>query len=222
RAHPESYTGPGIDEGLSVLREVKEKIGLPVLSDVHCRTEVGKASEILDIIQIPAYLCRQTPLILEAARTGKAVNIKKGQFMSPEAMEGAVKKARGAGNDRLILTERGTFFGYRDLVVDFRSIGIMKRWGFPVLFDGTHSVQRPGQGGNTSGGNPEFIYPLCRAAVAVGCDGLYLEVHPRPEQALSDADSMLPLGQLLPLLEEVLRLREALAARGPSIPRSER
>ncbi len=214
RSHPESFTGPGPDEGLSILQEVKDKTGLPVLSDVHCRTEVAKASRVLDIIQIPAYLCRQTPLIIAAARTGKVINIKKGQFMAPEDMEGAVKKVRGAGNDRVMLTERGTFFGYRNLVVDFRSIEIMKRTGCPVLFDGTHSVQRPGDSGLSSGGDPEYISLLCRAAAAVGCDGLYIEVHPRPEKALSDAASMLSLERLPALLEEVLRIRDAASGSG--------
>jgi 2-dehydro-3-deoxyphosphooctonate aldolase (KDO 8-P synthase) len=209
RSHPESFTGPGPDEGLSILREVKDKTGLPVLSDVHCRTEISEASKVLDIMQIPAYLCRQTPLIVEAAGTGKVINIKKGQFMAPEDMEGAVKKVTGAGNSQVMLTERGTFFGYHNLVVDFRSIEIMKRIGCPVLFDGTHSVQRPGDSGLASGGDPEFILPLCRAAVAVGCDGLYLEVHPEPEKALSDASSMLTLDGLSDLLEEVLRIRNA-------------
>ena len=211
RTHPESFTGPGLEEGLAALRQVRDKTGLPVLSDVHCRTEVEPASSVLDIIQIPAYLCRQTPLITAAARTGKIVNIKKGQFMSAEGMAGAVKKVTGEGNRRVILTERGTFFGYRDLVVDFRSIRILKGLGCPVLFDGTHSVQRPGGDGLASGGDPEFILPLCCAAAAVGCDGLCLEVHREPSRALSDAASMLPLDRLPGLLEDVLKVREALS-----------
>ena len=207
RSHPESFMGPGLEEGIAILREVRERTGLPLLSDVHCRTEVERAAGVLDIMQIPAYLCRQTPLIVETARAGKPVNIKKGQFMAPEDMEGAVKKVRGEGNTQVMLTERGTLFGYHNLLVDFRSIGIMKKMGCPVLFDGTHSVQRPGRDGISSGGDPEFIFPLCRAAVAAGCDGLYLEVHPHPENALSDAASMLSLDRLPSLLEEVLRIR---------------
>jgi 2-dehydro-3-deoxyphosphooctonate aldolase (KDO 8-P synthase) len=211
RTHPESFTGPGLEAGLDILHEVKERTGLPILSDVHCRTEVEKASEVLDVIQIPAYLCRQTPLITEVARAGKPVNIKKGQFMAPEDMEGAVKKARGEGNKQVILTERGTLFGYRNLMVDFRSIGIMKSFDCPVMFDGTHSVQRPGGDGLSSGGSPEYIFPLCRAAVAVGCDGLYLEVHPQPSDARSDAASMLSLDNLPKLLKEVLNIKEAVS-----------
>lgn len=209
RSHPESYTGPGLEEGIEILQYVKDKTGLPILSDVHCRAEVETAARALDILQIPAYLCRQTRLIQEASRTGKVVNIKKGQFMAPEDMEGAVKKVKGEGNSRVMLTERGTFFGYRNLAVDFRSIRIMKKFGCPVLFDGTHSVQRPGGEGVSSGGDPEFILPLCRAAAAVGVDGLYLEVHPDPSRALSDASSMLSLDRLPRLLDEVLRIREA-------------
>jgi 2-dehydro-3-deoxyphosphooctonate aldolase (KDO 8-P synthase) len=209
RSHPDSYAGPGLEKGLEILGEVKAKTGLPLLSDVHCRTEVQAASDVLDVLQIPAYLCRQTPLIREAARSGRVVNIKKGQFMAPDDMRGAVKKVTGEGNERVMLTERGTFFGYHNLVVDFRSIEIMRRWGHPVLFDGTHSIQRPGAGGKVSGGEPEFISPLCRAAASVGVDGLYLEVHPNPGEALSDAASMLPLDALPRLLEEVLSIREA-------------
>lgn len=212
RSHPESYTGPGLEEGIEILQHVKDKTGLPILSDVHCREEVERASRTLDILQIPAYLCRQTPLIREASRTGRIVNIKKGQFMAPEDMRGAVNKVTGEGNSRIMLTERGTFFGYRNLVVDFRSIRIMKNLGCPVLFDGTHSVQRPGSEGDSSGGDPEYIFPLCRAAAAVGIDGLYLEVHRDPTRALSDASSMLSIDRLPRLLEEVLRIREAVRA----------
>jgi len=211
--HPASYTGPGIEEGLAVLAEVRAETGLPVLSDVHCRTEVAAAAEVLDIMQIPAYLCRQTPLITAVARAGKPVNLKKGQFMAPEDMRGAVEKVTGAGNPRVLLTERGTAFGYHDLVVDFRSLEVMGRWGYPVLFDGTHSVQRPGAAGTSSGGEPAYILPLCRAAVAVGCAGLYLEVHPRPEEARSDASTMLPLDRLPGLLDDLLRIRAAVGPR---------
>ncbi len=211
RSHPDSYAGPGLEEGLAELLEIKEKTGLPLLSDVHCRTEVDSAAEVLDILQIPAYLCRQTPLITKVAEAGKGVNIKKGQFMAPGEMEGAVLKVTRAGNERLILTERGTLFGYNNLTVDFRSMGIMKEFGFPVLFDGTHSVQRPGSAGTVSGGDPGFIFPLCRAAAAVGCDGFYLEVHHDPANALSDAATMLPIGNLRSLLEQVLRIREVIS-----------
>jgi 2-dehydro-3-deoxyphosphooctonate aldolase (KDO 8-P synthase) len=214
RSHPDSYAGPGLEEGMRVLRRVKEATDLPILSDVHCRAEVKGAAEVLDVLQIPAYLCRQTPLITEAARTGKVINIKKGQFMAPDEMAGAVEKVKAAGNERIILTERGTFFGYHDLAVDFRSIRIMQKIGCPVLFDGTHSVQRPGGEGSSSGGNPEFTFPLCRAAVAVGCDGLFLEVHPRPAEARSDASSMLDLTLLPGLIEEVLRIRDVLGSLG--------
>jgi 2-dehydro-3-deoxyphosphooctonate aldolase (KDO 8-P synthase) len=214
RSHPDSFTGPGLEKGLEILDDVRRATGLSILSDVHCRNEVKAAAGVLDILQIPAYLCRQTPLIVEAARTGRPVNLKKGQFMSPEEMGGALKKVTREGNRAVMITERGTSFGYHDLIVDFRGLEVMKKWGVPVLFDGTHSVQKPGGRGSVSGGEPEHIAPLCRAAVAVGCSGLYLEVHPRPDEALSDAATMLPLDRLSGLLEDLLRIRAAVAGEG--------
>jgi len=195
-----SYRGPGIDEGLEIIRKVKEKTGLPVLSDVHQLREVPKASEVLDVLQIPAFLCRQTDLLLEAARTGLPMNVKKGQFLSPLDMRGVAEKVVSTGNRRLLLTERGSFFGYNNLVVDIRSIPLMKTIGFPVIFDATHSVQLPGGAGTSSGGQREFVENLSRAAVAAGANGVFMEVHPDPDSALCDGPNSLPLEQVRPLL----------------------
>ena len=195
-----SYRGPGIEEGLDILRNVKEKTGLPVLSDVHQLGEVAKASEVLDVLQIPAFLCRQTDLLLAAARTGLPVNVKKGQFLSPLDMRGVAEKVLSTGNRRLLFTERGSSFGYNNLVVDIRSIPLMKSIGFPVIFDATHSVQLPGGAGMSSGGQREFVANLSKAAVAAGANGVFMEVHPDPDSALCDGPNSLPLKQLRPLL----------------------
>mgnify|MGYP001148339689 FL=1 len=209
RTSVESFRGPGIDRGLDVLRKVKEKVGLPLLSDVHSVGEIEKAASVLDMIQIPAFLCRQTDLLLAAGRTGLAVNIKKGQFLAPWDIKAATAKVLSTGNPRIFLTERGTSFGYNNLIVDIRSIAVMKTFGFPVVFDGTHSVQLPGGLGTSSGGQREFVEHLSRAAVAAGADGVFLEVHPDPDSALCDGPNSLPLDQvrpLLTLLKEIHRL----------------
>jgi len=204
RTSIESFRGPGIEEGLKILKKVKEQIGLPVLSDIHKEEEVELAKEVLDVIQIPAFLCRQTDLILKAASTMLPLNIKKGQFISPYDMEQVTLKAISVGNRKLILTERGSCFGYNNLVVDMRSIPIMKRMGFPVVFDATHSVQLPGGRGTSSGGQREFVAPLAKAAISAGADGVFLEVHPDPDSALCDGPNSLPLSEL-PLLLDILK-----------------
>ena len=195
-----AFRGPGIKDGLKILRRVKKETGLPTLSDVHQTGEIEEAADVLDVIQIPALLCRQTDLLLAAARTGLPVNIKKGQFLSPWDMEHAIQKVTSAGNQGILLTERGTSFGYNNLVVDIRSIAVMKNFGFPVVFDATHSVQLPGGQGTRSGGQREFVPHLSRAAVAAGADGVFMEVHPDPEVALCDGPNSVPLGELRPLL----------------------
>jgi 2-dehydro-3-deoxyphosphooctonate aldolase (KDO 8-P synthase) len=209
RSSLDSFRGPGIDRGLEILQRVKEKVGLPLLSDVHSVGEIEKASSVLDMIQIPAFLCRQTDLLLAAGKTGLAVNIKKGQFLAPWDIQGAAAKVLSTGNSRILLTERGTSFGYNNLIVDIRSIAVMKAFGFPVVFDATHSVQLPGGLGSSSGGQREFVEHLSRAAVAAGADGLFLEVHPDPDSALCDGPNSLSLDQvrpLLTLLKEIHRL----------------
>lgn len=198
-----SYRGPGIEKGLEIIQRVKEQTGLPVLSDVHSVEEVTKAAEVLDVIQIPAFLCRQTDLLTAAASTGLPVNVKKGQFLSPFEMKAVIEKVLSNRNRRLLLTERGSSFGYNNLVVDIRSIPLMKAMGFPVIFDATHSVQLPGGAGMSSGGQREFVEHLSRAAVAAGCNGLFLEVHPDPDSALCDGPNSLPLDHLKPLLKLV-------------------
>ncbi len=200
RTSVDSYRGPGLDRGLEIIRQVKEKTGLPVLSDVHNKDEVDKAAEVLDVIQIPAFLCRQTDLLVKAGESGLPVNIKKGQFISPQELGQAVKKVTSTGNRNLILTERGTFFGYNNLVVDFRSVPVMKEYGFPVVFDATHSVQLPGGSGTCSGGQRQYVESLARAAVAAGATGVFLEIHPDPDSALCDGPNSLPLKQVRPLL----------------------
>ncbi len=210
RSSLESYRGPGLEEGLDILREVKAEAGVPVLSDVHETAQVAKAAEVLDVIQIPAFLCRQTDLILEAAGTGRAVNIKKGQFMSPSEMKNAVDKAGSAGNEKVLLTERGTFFGYNNLVFDIRSIPTMKAWGCPVVIDASHLVQKPGGRGTVSGGEADFIPLMAKAGVTAGADGVFLEIHEEPERALSDKSNSLKLNKLKGLLRTLLRLRSAL------------
>ncbi|MBE3109697.1 MAG: 3-deoxy-8-phosphooctulonate synthase [Acidobacteria bacterium] len=205
-----SYRGPGLTKGLRILQDVKEETGCRVLSDIHEAWQAAPAAEILDVIQIPALLCRQTDLIVAAARTGKPLNLKKGQFMAPEDMLGAIGKALSEGNKNLMLTERGTTFGYHNLVVDMRSIPIMKDLGFPVIMDATHAVQQPGGAGGQSSGRPEFIATIARAAVAAGADGVFLEVHDDPATAKSDGANSLPLKELGPLLTQLIRIREAL------------
>jgi 2-dehydro-3-deoxyphosphooctonate aldolase (KDO 8-P synthase) len=205
RTSAKGFAGIGTEEALRVLAAVKQEFGLPVLTDVHSESEVPAAAEIADVLQIPAFLCRQTELLQAAGRTGRVVNIKKGQFMAPGDMRFAAEKVLETGNAKILLTERGTVFGYHDLVVDMRSLAIMRDLGYPVVFDGTHSVQLPSQEKDgTSSGNPEFILPLSRAAVAAGCDGVFLEVHPDPPRALSDAGSQLKLELLEKVLEQVL------------------
>ena len=197
-----SGRGPGLEEGLEILKSIRAEIGIPVLTDVHEAWQVEPAASAVDILQIPAFLCRQTDLVVAAARTGRPVNIKKGQFLAPSDMKSIAEKAASAGNTKILLTERGTSFGYGDLVADMRSLAVMRSLGFPVVFDATHSIQRPGGLGTASGGDPQFIRPLVRAACAVGIDALFLEVHPNPARALSDAATMLPLEELRRVLVE--------------------
>jgi 2-dehydro-3-deoxyphosphooctonate aldolase (KDO 8-P synthase) len=207
RSSAQSYYGPGLDEGLDILSQVREEFGVPVLSDVHYPEQLEKAGRVLDVIQIPAYLSQQTELVLAAARTGKPVNVKKAQFIAPEDMKGAVSKLRGAGNDRVMLTERGSCFGYRRLVVDIRSLPIMRSLGCPVFFDVTHAIRIYGYpSSDPRGGEPEFVPYLARAAVACGVDGIFLEVHPEPCKAKCDAASMLELSKARELLEQVSRI----------------
>jgi 2-dehydro-3-deoxyphosphooctonate aldolase (KDO 8-P synthase) len=198
-----SYRGPGLKEGLRILAKVKKKLGIPVISDVHHPSELSQAEHVLDIIQIPAFLCRQTDLIVKAARTGKPINIKKGQFLSPYEIGPITQKITFCDNHRILLTERGTSFGYNNLVVDMRSLVIMRRFGFPIIFDATHSVQLPGGQGTASGGEREFIPYLTMAATAVGINGLYLEVHDNPEEALCDGLNSLKISELAPLLKKI-------------------
>ncbi len=206
--------GPGLEGGLRRLERVRAASGLPILTDVHEAVQADAAAAVCDVLQIPAFLCRQTDLVVAAARTGRPLNIKKGQWLAPEEMAGAVGKARAAGAEAVAVTERGTFFGYGDLVVDMRSFTRLKRaTGAPTVFDGTHSVQRPGRADGASGGDPEFTRPLVRAAIAAGADALFLEVHPDPRNAPSDGANMLRLEAFRPLLEEVLAVREALGLR---------
>jgi 2-dehydro-3-deoxyphosphooctonate aldolase (KDO 8-P synthase) len=206
-----SYRGPGLEKGLDLLDFIRNRFQVPVLSDVHQLTEIEPASKVLDILQIPAFLCRQTDLLTAAARTGLTVNIKKGQFLSPGDMRYAVEKVAAAGNENILLTERGTTFGYNNLVVDFRAIPIMGLLGYPVLFDATHSVQLPGGGGWVSGGNREFVPVLAKAAVAAGANGIFLEVHFEPDKALCDGPNSWPLGQLEPLLRSLLAIHQAVS-----------
>jgi 2-dehydro-3-deoxyphosphooctonate aldolase (KDO 8-P synthase) len=209
RSSVHSYRGPGLREGLRILRRVKDGLGLPVLSDVHDVSEVGPAAEVLDVLQVPAFLCRQTDLILACARSGRPVNVKKGQFLAPGDMQNVVAKIRFAGSEDLLLTERGTSFGYNNLVVDFRSLAIMRAFGYPVVFDATHSVQLPGGQGDRSGGERQYVEALARAAVAVGIDALFMEIHEDPDRTLadgrplSDGPNMLRLDDLPHLLGEI-------------------
>ena len=200
-----SPTGPGLDAGLNVLRKIKERLSLPILTDVHETCEIPAVAEVADVLQIPAFLCRQTDLIVQAAATGKWINIKKGQFLAPDDMS---KTAAKADSRKVMLTERGTSFGYHNLVVDFRGLLIMRKTGFPIVFDATHSLQLPSGGGAVSTGQPEYVIPMAKAAVAVGVNGLFVETHPQPSLALSDAGAMLPLDKMSELLEAVTRIRE--------------
>ena len=210
RTSLDSYRGPGLKEGLAILARIRKELAVPVISDVHEVSQVEAAAEILDILQIPAFLCRQTDLLVAAARTGKPVNVKKGQFVSPWDMENAVNKLRGADDGKIMLVERRATFGYNNLVVDMRSLPVMRSFGCPVIFDATHSVQLPGGAGGSSGGQREFIVPLARAAMAVGIDGLFMEIHPQPEKALCDGPNSLPLDGIEPVLAQLLRIRAAL------------
>ena len=204
-----SYRGPGLEEGLATLARIRQDLGVPVISDVHDISQVKAAAEVLDIIQIPAFLCRQTDLLVAAAKTGKPVNVKKGQFVSPWDMKNAVNKLRGAGGTKTMLVERGACFGYNNLVVDMRSLPVLRSLGCPVIFDATHSVQLPGGAGGASSGQREFIEPLTRAAVAVGIDGLFMEIHPDPDKALCDGPNSIPLDEVEVLLQRLVRIREA-------------
>jgi 2-dehydro-3-deoxyphosphooctonate aldolase (KDO 8-P synthase) len=201
-----SFRGPGLLEGLRVLQRVKTEVGLPVLSDVHRHEEIAPAAEVLDALQVPAFLCRQTDFVQAVAKTGKVINVKKGQFLSPWEMTHVVEKIRAVGNDRILLTERGASFGYGNLVADLRALPILRQLGYPVVFDGTHSVQLPGAADGRSGGQREFVPVLCRAAVAAGCDALFLEVHEQPDAAMSDGPNMVPLDELPDLLRQVAAL----------------
>jgi 2-dehydro-3-deoxyphosphooctonate aldolase (KDO 8-P synthase) len=201
-----SDRGPGLHEGLEILRKIKEVVGVPVLSDVHAVEEVASAAEVLDVLQIPAFLCRQTDLIVAAAKTGKPLNVKKGQFLAPWDTQNIVEKVHSAGNEQVLLTERGASFGYNNLVADMRSLVVMRSFGVPVVFDATHSVQLPGGAGTASAGQREFVPYLARAAVATGCDALFMEIHPDPDRAPSDGPNMLRLDDLAALLAQVTQI----------------
>jgi len=206
RTSMKSYRGPGLKRGLEILQEVKVEFDVPLLVDVHQIEEVESVSRVADILQVPAFLCRQTDLIISMARTGKPINVKKGQFLAPWDMKNVIEKIESTGNKRILLTERGSCFGYNNLVVDMKSLPIMRSFGYPVIFDATHSVQKPGERGTGTGGEREYVPFLAQAAVAIGIDGLFLEVHPEPEEALSDGPNMLRLDQVKGLLEKLIRI----------------
>jgi len=210
RTSIDSFRGPGLEEGMQLLRDVKEETGLPLLSDIHEPWQAAPAAEVLDILQIPAFLCRQTDLVAAAARTGKAVGVKKGQFLSPEETKNILDKGAEVGNDKVFITERGSSFGYQNLVVDMRSFPIVRSFGAPVVYDITHSMQRPGGEGKQTGGTPQFARPLARAAAAAGADGFFMEVHDNPPAALSDRTTQLRPDAAKAIIEDVLRLRQAL------------
>lgn len=211
RTSLDSYRGPGLKEGLATLAEIRRTYHVPVISDIHDASQAEVAGEVLDILQIPAFLCRQTDLLVAAAKTGKTVNVKKGQFVSPWDMKNIVDKIQGVGGSKIMLVERGASFGYNNLVVDMRSLPVMRSFGCPVIFDATHSVQLPGGAGGSSGGQREFIEPLSKAAVAAGVDGLFMEVHPDPDRALCDGPNSIPLDQVEELLTKLVRIHKAVS-----------
>ena len=204
-----SYRGPGIEKGLEILQKVKDKYGLKICTDIHEPWQAEKAAQVADIIQIPAFLCRQTDLLVAAAKTGKTINIKKAQFLAPWDMKNVVKKVEESGNHNIMLCERGTSFGYNTLVVDMTGIAEMKKFGYPVVMDATHSVQKPGGKGNATGGNREYVEPLAKAAIAAGADALFFEVHPDPDHALSDGPNMVKLDEFEKLLQKVIKVWDA-------------
>jgi 2-dehydro-3-deoxyphosphooctonate aldolase (KDO 8-P synthase) len=211
-----SFRGPGLDEGVRVLRRIRDEVGVPVLTDIHEPSHAGVVAQAADVLQIPAFLCRQTDLLVAAAQTGRVVNIKKGQFLAPGDMRHAVAKVTAAGNERVIVTERGASFGYNNLVVDMRSFPIMRTFGYPVVYDVTHSLQLPGAGEGVTAGQAEFIEPMASAGVAAGVDGVFMEVHERPEAARSDAQNALRLDRLEPLLERLVRIHVIVREHGPA------
>jgi 2-dehydro-3-deoxyphosphooctonate aldolase (KDO 8-P synthase) len=210
RSSVKSFRGPGFKEGLRILKKVRAKFNVPVISDIHCVTQAEPAGEILDIIQIPAFLCRQTDLLTAAGKTGKTVNVKKGQFLSPWEIKNVIDKVTSTGNEKIMITERGFSFGYNNLVTDFRALPIMRNFGYPVIYDATHSLQQPGGLGTTTGGNSEFVPYMAKAAMAVGCDGIFMEVHPSPEKALSDGPNMVKLNEAENIIKDVFKIYEAL------------
>ena len=213
-----SFRGPGLSDGLKILQKIKTELDLPILSDVHKEEEIDPAAEVLDILQIPAFLCRQTDLLVKAAKTGKPINVKKGQFLAPWDMKNIVVKLEESGNSNILLTERGTTFGYNNLVVDMRSLVLMREYSCPVIFDATHSLQQPGGQGTTSGGQSEMVPDLARGAVAVGCDALFMEIHTDPSKALSDGPNMLQIDMLPELLEQLVTLDQIVKEKIASHP----
>ena len=213
-----SFRGPGLSDGLKILQKIKTELDLPILSDVHKEEEIDPAAEVLDILQIPAFLCRQTDLLVKAAQTGKPINVKKGQFLAPWDMKNIVVKLEESGNSNILLTERGTTFGYNNLVVDMRSLVLMREYSCPVIFDATHSLQQPGGQGTTSGGQSEMVPDLARGAVAVGCDALFMEIHTDPSKALSDGPNMLQIDMLPELLEQLVTLDQIVKGKTVSHP----
>ena len=216
RTSIKSFRGPGLNDGLKILQKIKTELDLPVLSDVHKEEEIDPAAEVLDILQIPAFLCRQTDLLVKAAQTGKPINVKKGQFLAPWDMKNVVVKLEESGNSNILLTERGATFGYNNLVVDMRSLVLMREYGYPVIFDATHSLQQPGGQGTTSGGQSEMVPDLARGAVAVGCDALFMEIHTDPSKALSDGPNMLQIDLLPELLEQLVTLDQVVKGKTAS------
>jgi 2-dehydro-3-deoxyphosphooctonate aldolase (KDO 8-P synthase) len=216
RTSIKSFRGPGLNDGLKILQKIKTELDLPVLSDVHKEEEIDPAAEVLDILQIPAFLCRQTDLLVKAAQTGKPINVKKGQFLAPWDMKNVVVKVEESGNSNILLTERGATFGYNNLVVDMRSLVLMREHGYPVIFDATHSLQQPGGQGTTSGGQSEMVPDLARGAVAVGCDALFMEIHTDPSKALSDGPNMLQIDLLPELLEQLVILDQVVKGKTAS------
>ena len=210
RSRLDSFVGIGDEKALKILRKVGETYGIPVVTDIHTAEEAQMAAQYVDVLQIPAFLCRQTDLLVAAAQTGRVVNIKKGQFLSPEAMKFAAQKVVDAGNSRVMITERGTTFGYQDLLVDYRGIPVMRKFGFPVVLDATHSLQKPNQASGVTGGMPELIETIARAGVAVGVDGLFMETHPNPSEAKSDGANMLPLALLEGVLTRLVQIRKTI------------